>query len=157
VADTPSHLVERLQTEGAKSLEIFRALQPEQWEITVYSDGSAWTIRQLLAHFVTAEDGLLVLIDDILAGGAGSPEGFDIDRFNEREVSAVGNARPEHLMQEYERVRQATVEKVSRLQAEDLERVGRHPYLGVATLADIIKLIYRHNQIHQRDFRKLIA
>lgn len=156
MADTPSHLAERLQTEGAKSLEIFRALRPEQWEITVYTDGSAWTIRQLLAHFVTAEDGFLALIDDIVAGGPGSPEGFDIDHFNEREVSAVGDAHPEHLMRQYERVRKATIEKVSQLQAEDLARIGRHPYLGVATLADIIKLIYRHNQIHQRDFRKLI-
>jgi uncharacterized damage-inducible protein DinB len=157
MADTPSHLAERLQTEGAKSLEIFRALRPEQWEITVYTDGSAWTIRQLLVHFVTAEDGFLDLIDDIVTGGAGSPEGFDLDRFNESEVSAFGDAQPEHLMLQYERVRQATIEKVSKLQVEDLELVGRHPYLGLATLADIIKLIYRHNQIHQRDFRKLIS
>ena len=157
MADTPSHLAERLQAEGSKSLEIFRALRPEQWEITVYTDGSAWTIRQLLAHFVTAEDGFLDLIDDIVTGGAGSPEDFDIDRFNEREVSAVGDELPERLLLQYERVRQATIKKVSKLHTEDLERVGRHPYLGVASLADIIKLIYRHNQIHQRDFRKLIT
>ena len=39
------------------------------------------TICQLLAHFVTAERGFLVLIDEIAAGGAGSPEDFDINRF----------------------------------------------------------------------------
>ena len=68
MADTALFLADRLETEGAKSLEIFRALLPEHWELTVYTDGSAWTIRQLLAHFVTAEAGFLVLIDDILAG-----------------------------------------------------------------------------------------
>ncbi len=157
MTDTASRLAERLETEGMKSLEIFRALSPEQWEITVYTDGSAWTIRQLLAHFVTAENGFLGLIDDIVAGGPGSPEDFDIDLFNESKVSAVGDERPESLLAQYEQVRRATIEKVRSLQDEDLERVGRHPFLGVALLSDIIKLIYRHNQIHQRDFRKLIS
>ena len=60
-------------------------------------------------------------------------------------------------MQRYARVRRATVEKVRSIQDPDLERIGRHPYLGMATLTDIIKLIYRHNQIHQRDFRKMLA
>ena len=156
MADTSAHLAERLETEGAKSLELFRALRPEQWEITVYTDGSSWTIRQLLAHFVTAERGFLVLIDDIAAGGSGSPEDFDINRFNESKVSAIGDEPSANLMLQYEQVRRATIEKVRALPDQDLEKVGRHPYLGVASLADIIKLIYRHNQIHQRDFRKLI-
>ena len=56
-------------------------------------------------------------------------------------------------MLQYERVRQATIKKVRALPDQDLGKMGRHPYLGVASLADIIKLIYRHNQIHQRDFR----
>lgn len=157
MADTPSHLAQRLATEGARSLEMFRSLRPEQWEITVYTDGSAWTIRQLLAHFVTAEDGFLALIDDVLAGGEGSPSNFDINRFNEVKVAAVGNEHPDHLMLRYEQIRQETIEVVKNLRAEDLELVGRHPYLGTASLSEIIKLIYRHNQIHQRDFRRLIT
>jgi hypothetical protein len=155
--DTPSRLAERLETEGAKTLEIFRALLPAQWEIIVYTDGSAWTIRQLLAHFVTAESGILGLIDNIIGGGAGSPEDFDIDRYNEKKVSAVGDELPDSLIRKYEQIRLATIEKVRSLQAEDLLRMGRHPFLGRVPLADIIKLIYRHNQIHQRDFRKLIV
>jgi hypothetical protein len=157
MADTPKRLAERLETEGAKSLAIFRTLRPEQWEMTVYTDGSAWTIRQLLAHFVTAEDGFLGLIDDIVAGGGGSPEGFDIDQYNETKVLEVGDELPERLISQYEQTRWATIEKVKKLEVEDLERVGRHPFLGLASLSDIIKLIYRHNQIHQRDFRKLIT
>jgi DinB superfamily len=155
--DTPSRLAEKLEAEGAKTLEIFRALLPDQWELTVYTDGSAWTIRQLLAHFVTAEVGILRLIDNIIEGGTGSPENFDISRFNEKEVSAVGDEHPNSLMRQYEQTRRVTIEKVRNLQDEDLVRVGRHPFLGPAPVVDIIKLIYRHNQIHQRDFRKLLV
>ena len=155
--ETPTRLAEKLESEGAKTLEIFSALLPEQWETSIYTDGSAWTIRQLLAHFVTAEAGNLRLIENILAGGTGSPEDFDIDRFNEAKVSLIGDEPPGSLMQRFEQTRRATIEKVKNLQAEDLVRVGRHPFLGLASLADIIKLIYRHNQIHQRDFRKIIA
>lgn len=155
--DSPARLAEKLELEGAKTLEIFRSLRPEQWDITVYSDGSAWTIRQLLAHFVSAEAGNLRLIDDIIAGGTGSPEDFDIDDYNETDVSAIGDELPENLLQQYEQTRRETIEIVRCLQAEDLGKMGRHPFLGLTTLADIIKLIYRHNQIHQRDFRKLIT
>jgi hypothetical protein len=155
--DTPSRLADKLEAEGVKTLEIFRALLPDQWNITVYTDGSAWTIRQLLAHFVTAENGILGLIDNIIEGGTGSPEDFDINRFNEKEVSAVGDELPDSLMRQYELTRRETITKVRNLQDEDLLRVGRHPFLGLTTLADIIKLVYRHNQIHQRDFRKLVG
>jgi hypothetical protein len=155
--DTPSRLADKLEAEGAKTLEIFRALLPDQWELTVYTDGSAWTIRQLLAHFVTAEAGILRLIDNIIEGGTGSPENFDINRFNEKEVSAVGDEHPNSLLRQYEHTRRVTIEMVRNLQAEDLVRVGRHPFLGPAPVVDIVKLIYRHNQIHQRDFRKLLV
>jgi hypothetical protein len=31
---------------------------------------------------------------------------------------------------------------------------GRHPFLGRAPLSEIIKIIYRHNQIHLREIRQ---
>ncbi len=37
---------------------------------------------------------------------------------------------------------------VASISQADLTEEGRHPYLGVAPLTDMIKLIYRHNQIH---------
>ena len=46
---------------------------------------------------------------------------------------------------------------VAHMTPEDLPKVGRHPFLGAAPLEDIIKLLYRHNQIHQRDVRRLLS
>jgi hypothetical protein len=38
----------------------------------------------------------------------------------------------------------------------DLERIGRNPFLGEVPLVEIVKLIYRHNQIHLRDLKRLL-
>jgi len=43
---------------------------------------------------------------------------------------------------------------VETLNEEDLQKEGRHPFLGETTVEEMIKLVYRHNQIHYRDMRK---
>ena len=53
-------------------------------------------------------------------------------------------------------MRADSVKWVSRLSAEDLEIEGRHPYLGQVPLVEMLKMLYLHNQIHFRDFRKLL-
>ena len=155
--ETPERLVERLSSEGQKTLEFFCALSPEQWESTVYSTGSQWNARQVLAHFVSAEDAFIILMQNILEGGSGAPEDFDIDRFNEHEVAMLNLATPAELLEQFAVQRQASARLVARMTPEDLPKVGRHPFLGAVPLEDIIKLLYRHNQIHQRDVRRLLS
>jgi hypothetical protein len=123
----------------------------------VYTDGVQWTIQQLMAHLATAEMSLGRLVENILAGGHGSPEDFDIDRYNARKVAQMEGAPHAEVMELYRQARDQNVSIVSGLSQDDLERVGRHPFLGVTTLAEIIKMIYRHDQIHLRDVRKVLA
>jgi hypothetical protein len=59
------------------------------------------------------------------------------------------------LIDQFKRLRQETIELVLNMNTSDLEKQGRHPFFGMAALEDIIKLIYRHGQIHLRDIRKL--
>jgi hypothetical protein len=157
MSETPLRLQERLLNEGMRSVDFFRAMTPEQLDYTVYSDGSCWKIRQILAHFVSSEQAYGVLISDLLSGGQGAPEGFDIDNFNEDEVSKMVDLESQALLAQYEELRRSNANLVSRMQPEDLARVGRHPFLGVASLEEIIKLLYRHNQIHQRDIRRALS
>jgi hypothetical protein len=39
---------------------------------------------------------------------------------------------------------------------EDLGREGRHPWLGWDKIGKFLKLVYRHNMIHQRDMRRAL-
>ncbi len=150
------HLVQRISSETDKLLAFFHDLAPDQWAQTVYSGDKPWTIQQILAHLASAEIEFTRQLDDFLAGGLGAPEGFDIDAFNAREVAALGEVQPIELMRRFEQARRSNIEKVSRVGESDLARQGRHPYLGIAPLSEIVKMIYRHNQIHLRDIRRVL-
>lgn len=157
MSDTPQFLAERMRVEGERTVEFFSALSPDNWGKTVYTDGSCWAVRQVLAHFVSAEAAFGRLIENIQAGGSGAPDDFDIDAYNERKVASLNQVSPPELLQQFDRLRQRNIQTVSGMTQADLLRQGRHPYLGRTELAEIIKLLYRHNQIHQRDIRKHLA
>ncbi len=156
MSDTPQNLAKRLLSEGEKSIQFFLGLDREQWERKIYTEGSQWSVRQILAHFVTAEDSLRRLVEDIARGGDGVPEDFDLDSYNERKVAGMEDVQIENMIEQFQQNRERTAELVNGLEQKDLSRMGRHPFLGVAQVVDIIKLIYRHNQIHQREIRKLL-
>jgi hypothetical protein len=149
-------LAARLEKEGQKVLDYFNALADEQWHTEVYTEDQNWTIRHVLAHFVTSERGLLRLFKSIREGGLGASEDFSIDRYNARQQEKSKDFTPQELLEQFADVRTDTVKWVSRLSDEDLAREGRHPFLGQVQLVEMLKMLYLHNQIHFRDFRKLV-
>lgn len=157
MADTPEFLSERLILDGERSIEFFNKLPQEAWQETIYTDGSIWTLHEVLAHFVTAELSLCKLVENIAAGGTGSSEDFDLNLYNNRKVSSLKDATVPEMLAEYGKNRRHTAEVVRSLSMQDLQRSGRHPYLGIAPLTEIIKIIYRHNQIHIREIRKVLS
>ena len=56
-----AELAEKLKSEGEKFYEIFSNLRDEQWKAEVYTEGTTWSIRNVLSHFVTSERGLVKL------------------------------------------------------------------------------------------------
>lgn len=155
--ESPLHLSERLLDEGQKTLKFFSDWSEGNWGLIVYNDGSSWNVQQILAHFVSAEAGFLSLIKDVLNGGSGAAEDFDIDSYNQESVARMQNTPVAELSDQFWSLRQKNAEIVSKMTSDDLDRRGRHPFLGEATLRDMIKLIYRHNQIHLRDIRRAMG
>jgi len=153
---SPVWLAERLKKEGEKVVTYFSALTDEQWKTEVYTEGDTWTIRNVLAHFVTSERGLLMLFERICQGGPGSPDDFSIDLYNARQQEKTREMTPQELLKQFVDVRANAVEWVSGLSNDDLVKEGRHPFLGQVQLVEMIKMLYLHNQIHFRDFRKLV-
>ena len=153
---SPAWLAERLKKEGDKVFASFSMLTDQQWKIEVYTEGETWTIRNVLAHFVTSERGLLKLFERIRQGGLGVADDFSIDRYNASQQHKTKNLTPQELLEQYLEVRANAVEWVSGLSQEELEIEGRHPFLGQVQLEEMIKMLYLHNQIHFRDFRNLV-
>ena len=149
-------LAEKLKSEGEKFIAIFAGLTDEQWQTEVYTEGTAWTIRNVLSHFVTAERGLVKLFEQIRQGGAGSSEDFSIDRYNASMQARTRDSTPQELLEQYKSVRADSIAWTSSLSEADLEKQGRHPFLGTTTIREMIKMLYLHNQLHYRDIKRVI-
>ena len=151
-----NELAKKLKTEGEKFATFFSDLNDDQWKIEVYTEGTMWTIRNILSHFVTSERGLVKLFEQIRQGGPGSPEDFSIDRYNARQQEKTKDLTSVELLEHYKSVRANSIDWVSSLQDSELEIEGRHPFLLETTLREMIKMLYIHNQMHYRDLRKVL-
>jgi hypothetical protein len=149
-------IIKRLQEEGAKTVEFFRSLHENDFHQQVYITGPKWDARNLLAHFVSAERTFAFYGRDILNGGEGAPEDFVIDEFNETQVGSMKSASAPDLIAQFEEARTNTIHLIQSMSDADFDRVGRHPWFGKVPLGNMIKLIYRHTMIHQRDIKKAI-
>ena len=149
-----TELVEKLKSEGEKIYSLFGGLTDDQWNQNVYTEGTTWTIRNVLAHFVTSERGLIKLFERIRQGGEGAADDFSIDRYNAAMQERTMNMTPRELLEQYRQVRANSIEWVSGLNEDDLERTGRHPFLGQTVIREMIKLLYIHNMTHLRDMKR---
>lgn len=150
-------LLARLQKGLEKTLAIFSSITPAQWGAVLYEKPYPWTVRDLLAHFLSSEEGLLRLAQDIAAGGPGAPEDFDYNAYNAAEQRRLAGVPPEELIEALKSARQRTIEWVASLSDEDLDRVGRHPALGEVTLETFINAIYGHQLLHMRDLMNALG
>jgi hypothetical protein len=149
-------LADKLKSEGEKFFTLFAGLTDAQWQVEVYTEGETWTIRNVLSHFVTSERGLVRLFERIRVSGEGASDDFSIDRFNASQQQKTKDLPPQELLEQYKAVRSDSIAWTLSLSESDLEKQGRHPFLGMTTLREMIKMLYLHNQIHSRDMKKVL-
>ena len=149
-------LAQTLEEDGRKTAQFFEDMAPEDWDIEVYADGPAWKVHNLLAHFTEVEGSIPRLMRNTLEGGEGVREDFDIDRYNASHVEEMSAYNRDELLAEFKKRREATVELVRRMSDADLNATGRHPFLGESQIKEMVKLMYLHLRIHQRDIRKAL-
>ena len=151
-----TELAVKLKSEGEKVVSIFSNLTDEQWQFEVYTEGATWTIRNVLSHFVTSERGLLKLFEQIRQGGAGATDDFSIDRYNAAMQARTQELSTQELLEQYKSIRADAIAWTSGLSEADLEKQGRHPFLGITTIREMIKMLYIHNLTHSRDMKKVL-
>lgn len=82
MTDRRTEIIAKLENNLKHSISFFRSLSYDQLSVQLYTDGAKWTVKQVLAHFITIERSMHWLFKDILSGGSGSPDDFDLDRLN---------------------------------------------------------------------------
>ncbi len=154
--DRRSDIISELKTSLLATIAFYRSLQPEELNKRVYGDGEAWTVIQVLAHLTTIEKSMQWLFNDILAGGAGAPADFDIERFNRSQPRKLFALTLDALIQQFRQVREATISIVQNMDEDDLDREGRHAYHGHGKLERFIRWAYEHQRIHEDDIRRAL-
>jgi uncharacterized damage-inducible protein DinB len=151
-----NELADKLKAEGEKFITLFAGLTDAQWQAKVYTEGETWTLRHVLSHFVTSERGLVKLFEQIRLGGTGASDDFSIDRYNAAQQQKTKDLSPQALLEQYQAVRADSIAWTLSLSELDLEKQGRHPFLGMTSIREMIKMLYIHNQTHYRDMKKVL-
>ena len=149
-------LANKLRQEGQKNLEFLESILAEDWDKQVYTDGPGWNVREVISHISATEQDIPNLIQGIVGGGAGVNEDFNIDRFNAGRVNKLGIRDKAELLAEFAERRERTVEMTQAFSDEDLEKLGRHPFLGESQVVEMIKLMYLHINLHIRDIKAVL-
>jgi hypothetical protein len=144
-------LTEKLLRGDEKSRSFFQSLSPDQWEEPISDDPNAWSVKVLLAHFISAEAQLLEIAQDIASGGEGAPEDTDIDSFNTDEMHRMEALTIDQLLPLMDETREKTIGWLKSLTDEKLDRRGRHPTLGIVNVEMVLFSIYAHQLLHMRE------
>ena len=149
-------LIEQLEANGRKTADWFSALPEAAHHRMVYTDDVHWSVRRVLAHLITIEKSMQALFRNILGGGPGAPEDFDIDRFNRTQPQKLDHLSMEELVERFCDVREETVGIVRGMAASDLDRTGRHAFHGPGRLERFIHWAHEHADIHLADAEKAL-
>lgn len=150
-------IANKMVSSGHKTRDFFKNIEGDDWYVQIYTEGANWSVHHILAHFVSSEASVTRLIKFIMQGNPGVPDDFNIDAFNEREINCFAKLPNDMILQRFMERRGETIQMILDMSDTDLATEGRHPWLGVVPIEEMIKLMYRHNQIHQRDIRKTLA
>ncbi|MFH1985394.1 MAG: DinB family protein [Pseudomonadota bacterium] len=156
MASRKSEIIAALKAGGAESEAFFAALPATALEVPVYTETVQWSVRRVLAHFITIERSMQNLFENILAGGPGAPEDFDVDRFNRTQPQKLDGLSMDALLENFRNVRAKTVAMVAAMAESDLDREGRHPFHGHGKLERFIRWAYEHARLHEDDVRRAL-
>ena len=156
MADRRTDIITALESGMERTCAFFGALSAGELETKVYQDGAQWTVRQVLAHFVTIETSMQWLFRNILDGGPGSPRNFDVERFNREQPARYEGHSVDDLLAAFRAVREETITIVRDMSDQDLDRQGWHVFHGEGSLSRFICWAYEHAQQHESDIRTAI-
>ena len=157
MADRRDDIIAELEKGLEATVALFQSFSPDELAVQVYEDEPFWTVKQVLAHFITIEKSMQWLFNNMLAGGPGSPEDFDVDRFNRTQPQKLDGLALDALIRKYRTVRQDTISIVQEMSENDLDRQGRHPFHGRDSLERFIRWAYEHVALHEQDIRERVG
>jgi len=135
--------------------ELFGHLTETDWGRPVHGHAEGWTVRDALAHLVTAGAGLLRAAQLMAEGALRMSPDFDLDRWNQRQVEKQAERTVGDLQTDLETLNGHVLAHLDRLSADEtaLDRRGQHAVFGDVSVELILRRIYRHEREHAQEIR----
>lgn len=151
MSDVRAALREELAAAHRDLRALLDTVQGDEWDRPTPNEG--WTVKDTLAHLCTGESGNLLIARRVLHGEAVPVAGFDLNRWNQRQVEKRRDKTPEELWQELDAARAETLAFLDALTEDQLQLQGYRPTGDATTLEGVIRQIARHERLHTADIR----
>jgi hypothetical protein len=136
-------------TDSRNSLrEVVEKIGSDDWDVN-RADPQHWPPRDILAHLLSAEQGLRGRITRILdAADTAPPAGFDLATWNDRQIRKLRNRTVSEILEEMEAERQTTLQSLAETASSDLDLPGHRASGASTTVAGLFELIADHENQH---------
>jgi hypothetical protein len=141
----------RAQIEGAPEVDLNRPGPGASAE-------GGWSAREILAHVVWSEHGMLALARAIVSGhGDALPPAYDVHAENAKAVAKRRGLSAADLLLEWERGRADWKAFLEPVTPQHLEMCGRHPASPLPmSLRALLIVMLRHDRGHRREIAALL-
>ena len=124
----------------------------DRWDTQVYSDGAAWTARQLAIHLMVTDKGHNNTLKGIANGEETIPADFDLERFNRRSVEK----RADTSVEEARASLAVTAAWLDTIDDATLDKKGRHGSMRILSIEEITQVIADHDRDHGNDIARAL-
>ncbi len=129
----------------------------DRWETPVYSEGAAWTVRQLAVHLMLSDRGHNNMVMAIAKGENTIPEDFDLQRYNRRSVEKRADATPDEIRSALNATREELTAWLDTIDDAALEKKGRHATMRILSISEILDVAENHERTHADDIAKVLG
>ncbi len=138
-------------------LEVIGQMQIADWDRRVQSMEGGWTVKQMMLHLATSENGQINTGKAIVAGQPTVPDDFDLNRYNRRQIEKNQDKQPPELLFGMAESHQKLLAFVDEVSAEDLEKRGKHGRGDVISLEQLFYRIGEHEAEHTAEIRRALG
>ena len=150
----PPDLLRPLEGQREETLRIVRGL--DESALGRVDDDSGWTVRQILAHLVSAELAMTFTIRRALDGEVMHVSAADRDAFNDAQVEHNDGWDVARAVSELEAARGGLQEVFAVMTEEDLDRPVRWPEWPARTIRTSIPYMLEHEDAHLDQVRRAV-
>lgn len=143
--------------ESRAALDAVLAQVGDRWHTPVYDDGEQWDVRQVVVHLADANRGVFANIQRIARGeGSSIPEGFDVDRYNQRVKAKMDAMTIEEARASLAETSAGLAAWLETLDDAQLDIEGRHPALDMQPVGKFLRIMALHELGHASDIARAL-